>query len=416
MNSLSEILGLETSTLAEYPVSRVGVPLSKKVTPEIPRVDLADLEKSYLKDPIIFNSINKVVEVIMSAKCRVVGSDDSVSYVNDFLDKIGLHGGSVEWKPLLKTAFMHQCIYGRAFWEVIYNTQQTKVMDLDCIDPKRVDYAKNSMQRLVLDKFSNPVGYTETIPYSEQITSLKSDPTPNAVMLLPNQIFFNPSRIAHFKLYTMGDGFYGIGLIEPIYDASNRKLKMEEALANVYMRTGFPTKGIKVGDQFHEPTKEMLSRSVDQLEEADYRSVFAIPYYADPFILESKKPEKLRIHLDHFVNEENTGVGVPSAFATWKGGETNRATLNRQEFLFKLSLRNIVQMTTQTIERYVFAKIAKLNKLEDTPRIEWGEINLEELDSKSKRLVDYVGAGLLKPDQNIEKLIREQEGLPQAGG
>jgi len=413
MKSIAEIIGLETIELAQSLTGNsAGQPMGKKSTPQIERIELAKLEEIYLNDPVVFNSINKTVEVIMSAGYTLKGSDESISYVEEFLDNIGTRGGYTEWMSLLETIFTHQCIYGRAFNEIIYNAKQTKIMDLDFVDPKKIDYAKNMSNRIALDKYSNPLGYVLSLPYMEMTGDLKSDPVPSQVYLNTNQIFLKPERLAHYKLYTLGDGFYGIGLVEPIYKTANRKLKMEEALANVYMRTGFPTRMALVGDKFHEPTLEMLQRATEELEKSTYRSVFATPYYNEVKILEANKPEKLRQHLDHFVEEENTGLGLPSAFATWKGGEVNRATLNRQEFLYKLSLKEIINKTIKTLERDVFSKIAKLNNLKDTPRIKWNEINLEELDSKSKRLVAYTQSGLITPDKQIETIIRQQEGLP----
>jgi len=415
LHTLSEMIGIESVTLAQ-PAKEVSIPAGDargvKTTPDIVRQDLKDLEQTYLTNPVVFNAINKIVQVIMSSGYQLLGNEESVSRIQEFLDNIGKRGGSTEWQSLLELIFKHQCVYGRAFVEIIYNVAGNKVMDLDFIDPKKIDYAKDGSRKIVLDQNWNPVGYVEKIPIMEYLPDLKSDPVPKKVALEPNSVFFAKERIAHFKLYTIGDGFYGIGLIEPIYSTSQRKLHLERALANIYLKTAFPTKYATVGNQFHEFNSEMAERILEELQKASYDSVLVIPDYVKLDLLEPKHPEKLQENLNYFIDEEVTGTGTPKPFALGSGERTNRATLARQEYLFKLGLADIVKRTTTVIEKEIFAKIARLNKLPDVPQIQWGEIALEELDSKTERLVKYVQAGLLQPDPEIEKIIRKQEGLP----
>jgi len=411
-NSISQIFRLESvSKVSEA----VPVTFGVKTTPEEERADLQELEMAYINDPIVNRGINNVVSVIMSGDYELVGSEKSVSATQEFLDQIGTKGGNTEWSRLLELTFKHQCVYGRAFNEIIYNAKKDDVLDLDFIDPKKMDYAKSNFGKLVLNKFSNSVGWVETVPYAEMIEfdKLRTDGPPSEVHMESNKIFFAPDRIAHYKLYEIGDGFYGLGLVEPILKVSKWKRTMMEALTNVYFRAGFPRNVYKVGDQFHEPTNELLQKTAKQLEKSSYKNAFAIPNYVDPLIVESKKSDKLREHLKQFIDEEVAVLG-PKAFVTGLGEGTNKATMTRLEFIYKLTLKDIVTRTTNTIERQIFSKIAKLNNLPDVPKIRWGEINLEELDSKSKRIIGYVGSGLIRPDKAIEEFIRKSEGLPEA--
>ena len=417
MRTLSEMFGIETytETLAAQPKRKsAGVPLGKKTTPELARIKPSELERTYIEDPLVFNCVNKVVQIIMSAGHRLQGKPESVAYFEKFFSKIGSHGGLIDWKTLLETIFKHQCVYGAAFNEIIYDQEMTEILDLDFIDPKQMDYAKSGSLKIVSDIYGNPAGYVQTVPYSEYLGG-KSDPYPKDVSLGPNQIFFLPDRIVQYKLHTIGDGFYGIGLVEPIYKVSNWKLGMLQALTNIYQQVGFPTRVAKVGNQFQPYTEELGSKTAEQLSQATYRSSLVFPDYVDVQILEPKNVAKLREPLQQFIDEEVTGTGVPRAFATGAGEETNRATLGRQEYIFKLALRDIINRTTQTIEKQIFSKIVELEGLPDVPKIIWGEINLEELDSKADRLVKYAAAGLVRPDVDLENIIRKMEDLPQKG-
>ena len=107
---------------------------------------------------------------------------------------------------------------------------------------------------------------------------------------------------------------------------------------------------------------------------------------------------------------------MPSAFVTGKGEETNRATLNRQEYLAKISLKHIIRNTCRVIEREIFKPFCEQRDLKSVPKIKWHEIVLEELDSKAERLLKYAKGGYIVPDRHIEEAIRREENLPPKHG
>jgi len=414
MKTIGEIIGAETVTLAEPRVEMrlpSGDTRSRKTTPEEERVSLLDLENMYVGNPVIFNAVNRITQVIMSSGYRFTGSDESVNFIESFLDDIGNRGGNTDWDLLLESVFRHQTVYGRAFNEIIYNVEGDDVLDLDIIDPKKMDYAKDSNNKIVFDDMFNPVGFVEKLSFSESV-SFKSDDVPKGVSVGSNEIYFDKSRIAQYKLYTIGDGLYGLGIVEPVIKASRRKLELEKALANIYLKTAFPTKYAKVGDPMHPATEDMLQEVLTQLQETGYDSVHSFPYYVELGLLEPKSPEKLQQNLNYFKEDEVTGSGMPKAFVLGSGESTNRATLGRQEYLFKIGLYDIIDRTTRTIENQVFSRIARLNGLPDVPRFEWNEIALEELDSKADRLFKLARVGLLTPDEAVENIIRKSEGFP----
>ncbi len=319
--ALSGVNASEVFELAKG--SEKPVPFTQKTTPTIKRIDKAKLEQLYLLDPVIFNSINKIVQIIMSAGYKLIGSDESVSFFEEFLDSIGSRGGELEWDSLLELNFKFPCIYGDSWNELIYNKKKNMIVDLDVIDPKKMDYAKNSSGKIILDNFMNPVGYVEKLPMD--YSAINKIKPPANVFLNPNEIFLPPEKVAHYKLYTVGDSFYGIGLIEPIYNTALRKLNMEQALANSWWMTGFPLKKGKVGDLNHEPTEEHMRSMAENIKNLDYKSTVVLPYYADVELLESSKPEKRKEILNYFIEQEITGIGLPKAYATGSGEATNRA-------------------------------------------------------------------------------------------
>lgn len=386
-------------------------PLGVKTTPEMKRVSPEELEAAYMSEPTSFNAINKTTQLLMAAGYHLVGDKKSVNFFYDFFDSIGTRGGEIEWQELLTSIFKHQMIYGEAWNEKIpAKRDSNRIVDLDLIDPKKMSYAKDGNEKIVLDKYGDPVGYVETLPYD--YTATKTDKPPKGVSIQSNQVFFYPNRVAHYKLYTAGDAFYGIGLIEPSYKAIVRKLNMEEALANAVNRTGFPIRWAKIGDMNHEPTTELMTRTVDQLKDMNYMGVIGYPYWVDSGIIEAKHPEKLQEHLNYYTDQIITGTGMPKALVTGMGEETNRATLGRQEAITKITLKDIVRRTLRVVHKQVIKPVAESNNVNPV-RIVWGEISIEELNERAKRLLSYQKAGLLTPDENIETFIREIEDLPK---
>jgi hypothetical protein len=300
-----------------------GAPHAVKTTyPIVQRVPLLELELTYLYNPVVFNGVNKIVQTIMSAKHEVVAKNYAVQkFFDTYLAELGNSGSDITWEELLSQIFKFQCIYGRSFVENIYNKKGNRIVDWDLIDPKKMDYAKSGNARIVLDKFNKPIGYIEVVPMEVPVPDnfLPPDIAPYITMW-PNSIYLEPKRVAQIKLFTVGDGFYPIGLVEPIYKTSLRKLNVEEALANAIWRHGFPIFLAKIGDSNHEPTPQQVQSILEKLRDASFKQELSIPYYYDLSILESKKAEKLREHLEYFKDNEVTGMGIPKPYATG-GGE-----------------------------------------------------------------------------------------------
>lgn len=415
MKSIAEGLGIEKIYTLANASPQVGAPIGVKTTPEITRVDLKELELIYLKNATVFSGINKITQTIMAAgyelKCK---NKKILAKYNKFLDNIGNTGSDITWDELLTQIYKFQCIYGRSWIENIFNTRGNRIVDLDIIDPKKMDYAKKGIDKIALDKFGRPVGYVETLPFGE-ISLPKGDTPPAAynISLQPNQIYVDPKRICQFKLFTIGDGFYAIGLIEPAYNPALWKLNVEKGLANFIYISGFPTRIAYVGDANHEPTPQQVTNVLSKMTGLSYKQNMALPYYNKVELLEAQRAEKMREHLEYFKEQEVAAMGIPKPFATGAGEATNRATLSSQDRLFRLTLKDIIRRTCATLKKYVFAPIARLEGYPAIPDLVWGEIEEAGLPDKAERLAKYVKAGILKADPKLEAYIRKIEKLDE---
>lgn len=390
-----------------------GVKKTMQFQSDLIRKDKKDLYQMYLSNPIVFNTVNKYVQLCMSADRTFVAKDPKVvEFYTNFYDSIGESGSEMDQYTLMSDTLCHQFIGGEAWQENIFNKKGNKIVDFDMINPLSMDYAKDSTGKPVLNSYLEPVGYVQTVPSDEEIKVIQRFPAPEGVDVGANKLYLPLERVTHFKLFKVGDGLSGLGIVEPIYQSSLRKLNSEKGFSEAAAKLGSPIIKAKVGDALHEPTPQQLQNTLKEITNINQKSALAHSYTTDVSLLEPRKPEKLKEYLDYFENVEVTGMGMPKAFSSGSGEATNRATLARQEYLMKLSLKEIIRRTTRTIEQKQLKPIAKQYGLKEVPKLVWGEISLEELDSKSKRLVAYAGAGLLKPNTKLEEFIKNLEKLP----
>jgi len=387
--------------------------ISVKATPEqedLPE-DPYELERAYRKDSICFNAINKHVQMIMSAGYELTGEENSVKQFGDFFENVGDVGEDITFDEIFEAIYKYQMIYGNAFVELVFNKKMDRIVDLTLADPKRMDYAKTSDGKIALNKYGKPIGYILKLPWG---VTAEGDKIPeeykSKVSKDANQIFMLPERICHFRLYTVGDRFYGIGLIEPAYKSVVRKMNIEEAQTNsIYSRGTYPVIAY-VGDPTHEPTPQDIDAVLKNLVKLKHDRYMAFQNWVKVEPLEVKQSDVVDQTLDYLRLNQTASLGMPMAFATGTGENTNRATLNNQQRFLEFTLNDIVKKTLSTFRKYILKRISFYNRIKEIPKIKWGDIGAEEINEKSERLARYIKSGALKPE-DITRFIKKSEGL-----
>ena len=262
MKPISQVLSTQTLSGSNDSNSK-GTPSGKKLTPQVTRVSLYELESMWRVNPIIFNGLNKIIQTLMGSPHTLSGGTPSVrKFFKKFIENIGRTGNKLGWEELLSRILFDQVLYGWCFVENIYDENEPKIVDWDILDAKRMDYLKNLSSSLsaidpvrneghiIMDKNGSPLGYTQvTSPYNYAMEQDRKSLDPSITKYLAtNQIFFRPDQIALFKLFTAGDSFYPIGLVEPSYVNSVQKLNIKESITQSYLRHGAPILLAKLGD------------------------------------------------------------------------------------------------------------------------------------------------------------------------
>jgi len=377
------------------------------------RVPRIELELAYLKHSLTFNAINKNVQTVLTTRERLIHPNPKVvEYFTNFLANIGSRGSQLSWRELKELIFRYQLIYGPQFTELIHDKSGKEILDLDSIDPKQMDYAKSNGSKIVLDKSGNPIGYVQTVPndYTQDIT--RTIKVPSGVTLEGNQIFIPADRIAQFKFWTIGPGFYPIGLIEPAYESVKTVLLLNKDYAKRAHTILFPTRVATVGDENHEPSPEKVRNISDNMKKATAATEIAIPYHVKLAIMESKNPDSMKTFLDYFNQSVIEASGVPAPYATGQSKNANKATLQKLNQMFEIGLKDYVERTCRSIEHNIFKPIAEKNGIPGYPRIQIGPIGVDERDEKYKRLIGYIKEGIIDPkNPSVLRYVSEMEDI-----
>jgi len=253
MKTISQLLSNNPSKESSYKLSgssgSQGLPASEAETPFDDRVDASRLERAWRRVPVINNGVNKMTQMIMSKNWTIEGENEE--FFKDFIDNVGRVGTREDFNAMLEAIFRYQLIYGEHYIELVEAEEDGSIVDLKAVDPKRMDYAKKGNDNIALDRFGTPIGYTQELPFGYRRESADQvHEKPKEISLNnKNQIFFPRERVAHFKLYTYGEGFYPVGLIEPAFMAAERRTQIEKDFSDKAHNSLFPLRYAKVGDE-----------------------------------------------------------------------------------------------------------------------------------------------------------------------
>ena len=380
--------------------------------------ELQEYDSAYRKESQVFQSINAKVQTIMAATHELRTDKESdpnqkvLNFFNDFLTLVGEVGEESTWEEILESTFYSELKYGMNHIELMYNKKHTKILDLMIHDSKDMDFARNSSNNILLDKYSRPIGYTRQFPASADIDG-KGDEVPDEVTLKNNMIFLLPKRIAYFWLY--GTKLDPVGLIEPAYKSVVYKKNIQEAQSNsIYQRGLFPIIDY-VGSAERFPTPKMIANATNKLKMMQHNRYFAFPYWHKIEPLEVKQSDVVENTVKSLKEEIAASLGMPLVLSTGSGEATNKSTLKIQTQFLEYSLNDIVKKVSAAFRKNVFKKISQLMKFKDkhgkliVPYIVWGEIGVESKDDKIERLAKMLHRGGITREYVMPYVIKSED-------
>lgn len=368
LRTISTVLAENRSDKLERKSSgaKSGETASQRSTPRRSRIDPKNLEGIYSNVSIVHNAVNKFSQKLSDKGIKFTG--ENVEETEKFLSNIGRVGGNEHWDDLLDKIFRYPLIYGNHYVELVREKGGEEIVDLASIDPKKINYAKDGNDNIVLDEHDNPVGYVQKTGANigERINQVYEPPKK---VDIGDEIYIPAKNVAHFKLYTVGEGFNGMGIIEPNYDTVKRAYQLEKDYANKSHNALFPTRVAKVGDDRHTPTPEKINSMLNKLQEASSSTEIAVPYWIDLDMLEATSPQELIEYFNYFLDNFIAGSGVPRPFVRGSGEGVNKATLGYLDRSFNLTLNDIWKRHAKTIERQIIRPVLESKGMDKYPSI-----------------------------------------------
>lgn len=381
-----------------------------EVTSKAVRVNPAELEKSYLRHPIVFNGVNAYINVFLSTEHYLSGDKDDVDDLASFLDKI-------DWQTKKINIVSRQAIFGKAWLELREGERSEKLVGVSTVDPKTMDFKRDMHGNIIYDDaVSGPAAYFQYLGYDasrNRETKMQSSVWEGGET---NGVEIPREKIVLYPLYTSSNDYDGVGLIEPVYDVVKSSNTFRKGLAQYIVRHGFPITVTYVGDALHEPTMEEIDHVTSLMVNVNEKNELILPYYYRVDVLESKKSIQLSQHLEYFDDLIIAGMGVPRAFVLGAGEGLNKSTLDKQNLMFMRKIKMMQHTISQITYEKIFKRYAEENGFNSVPRMLWEEVSLDDMDSKAQRISQYVQWGAMTPDDGLESFIRNLEHLPARTG
>jgi hypothetical protein len=321
------------------------------------RLDLNELEMIYLTDALVRNSISASIQ-LFDCDYEIKANSTIREKAQDFLNFINF---SQLKRDIAKNCF----IYGDSWIELV--ERNNKLVGVVNLNSKTIDYQKTADGLIELDRYGKPKGYMQIIELDQLLDPLiqKKVKAIGAIQGIP----LRPDQIARFCFDSVGEGWYGLGLIEPIYSVTLGKNEAEAGLAHVINKVGFPIVINSVGDSDHEPTADMIDKGAELIQDLNYKTEISIPHYMKLDTLKITRIEKLREYLQYFIEQQITGIGIPGPIATGSGQDTNRSTLVTQVKIFMKINDARRKIFADQFNNQVFTRLAKSNNWSQTPEI-----------------------------------------------
>lgn len=412
MINLSRAIGVEPSRLTLAEGQSAGKPMTSGdagVTGSRPK--FKELEWAFLNETIIFNSINKQTQMIMQAGWSFrFEKDETKRAYEAFLEGLGEFSSLSSMNNFFTLTFHNALIYGHSYFEIIYQKPKSmkNPIDLQPMDPKIVDYARDRAGTTVLNEKGKPVGYTYELGRGAK---KNSDEIPKGVSVNPTQMFLKRDRILHIPLIEFGNGLHAVGLIESAITSAKRKHKVDEAQTTTVVTKASNPIIDYVGDENNYPTRDMIQKATENLSQMKHNRFFAVPHWHNIKPLEISQSDVVPEVIKALKHDISASLGVPLTISLGSGEETNRSTLESHLRFLETSLKFYVNSILEHIRNQIFTKISQHRGVKEIPKVVWKDIDVESKNAKADRLTSYTTGkvGILNPEDVRPYAIRSEQ-------
>jgi len=348
-----------------------------KTGSEIDRIDKVLLEQQFVNDGLVFNIVIKYVTGVLKYRGDYISSDpDEQAILKNYQRDFKLN------TKVLPKDIQDQALFGTSWDEKIFR-KDGKILRLSNRDAKFMDisrkgYGTDSIP--LMNNFDEPKFYVQYIP-----NNMTARHTGRQIIQMGRRaIKFDTQEVVKIDLFTVGDSYDGLGVVEPMYQSILNKNIVQDSVTNAIERIGNPIVYGSVGDERVYPSKNIIDEVSEKLMDINSKTGFAIPNFVDLKVLESKGAKDLTDNLNYFVDQVVMGSGMPRALATGAGDGSNKHTLESLlSFLggaFVMMRNNISDAHETQVLPYIAMHEGFKDGWQDRVEFKWTQRTPEELD------------------------------------
>jgi len=378
-----------------------------------------DLELLFHIDGLTFRQVYEYVDAMTGAGYYFEGEDkELVQLVEEWSEQVKL-------KRLVKEIIKDILITGagNAWVELGYTYDSRDIVGLRILNPKYMDYIRGTQGRVMLDDDHTPVGYVQKGDIYRHVTEWRRDriTVDGETVWTPRHEYDDGRyRIAHFKLFCLGESYIGMTPFETVYKQAIIRLNLEHNVGEGVYRSGAIV--AKVGDPDKPPSTvsdKELDDVVRELEDVNVRSVLAFRRNVELDSLPSVELQGKEDLIYYFADVQSAGVGVPlDRLLMPRRGRTYRGEEALKGIVFENRIRGLQEDLADQIREYFFYRLLlargliKPNEYKKVPRIVFRSYQPILQRERSRTTATYARRGLMRWDPELEKKIRDELGLP----
>jgi len=380
MGFLSDFTGYKYQDFSRKEFN-VGIPRTasstiQDATQKLSRVPRNELERLYMQDAQTFKMVNSYKQLLLQAGYRIV-SDNKTNQkqYDEFFKEMGKIGMHYKLEQLMDRIIHDSILYGHAYIERVYDETGSRIVDLKPIDAKLMDYVRDMKYVILTDLEQNPLGYVMYVGY---YTDAISDQYPQGSRVIPGYIFLRPERIANIVLSPFGNGFEGLGLVEPAYNQITRKMKIEEAASNAVFNAADSLIYATVGDPTIKPSNQLMNATLETLKKwtTNRRAVFAYPTNVGTLPVEQSPQVQELLH--YLRQDQAAAAGFSLSMAIGGGESNNKSTMNTERRDFNTKLNAVARTIADQFSSKILNVLCKVNGYGSEAVMKWNNVSVDD--------------------------------------
>lgn len=352
-------------------------------------------------DGIIRGALRVFKTPVLSAHWFMKAGSDATRDKN-VAEKVqdNLYRMSSSWSRTLEDILL-MCEYGYMAMEKVYQLDPDGRISLRKLAPRH----PADIQEFVYDVNGGPKGILME-PQTLNTTNTTAPLTPVSPATEPQGVFIPISKLAVFSLEAEAGDMAGISILRSAYKHYTYKDTLYKIDAIQKERHGIGVPVIKMPPGWKDADKKLAERIGRNLRTNERSHIVLPPNWEIMFAKLEGQPVDCMRSIDH--HNEMIMVNVLAAFLT--SSNTKKESLET----FYKATRYVAETVADTMNRYVIEPLVDINY----SRVKYPCLKVrrigewEDARTQSFTLRNYVGASLIRPDDTLEKYLREENDLP----